>query len=132
MPLVFYPYEDDLEASTMEEKIDLMMEAAERYKAVITEAIDKTMLTEESTRKRLSPRDITVAFNWEELAKLLRQIRELPETSQASKISKADFLTKLSEIYEVLRSAKMPKLEAVRIALKNEASQLRSSASQVA
>ena len=79
------------------------------------------------------PREMTHAFNWQEVARMLREIREMPEANQSSRVSKADHLTKLAEIYEILRAAKMPKLEAVRLALMNEANHLRgSSSSQVA
>jgi hypothetical protein len=50
----------------------------------------------------------------------------LPEHNQASRLTKAGYLAKLAEVYEVLRGAKMPKLEAVRLALINEANQLKS------
>lgn len=140
MPVTFYPHEDDLENSSIQEKIEALMEAAERYKAIILDAGGKAAgaaapapvpaapgAAPPAAKKRATPKDITAAFNWEEIAKLLRQIRELPEVNQASKLSKADQLVKLAEIYEVLRAAKMPKLEAVRLALMNEANQLRGS-----
>ena len=44
---------------------------------------------------------------------------------QVNKLAKADHLKKLAEVYEVLRAARMPKLEAVRLALMNESMQLR-------
>jgi hypothetical protein len=129
MPITFYPHEDDLDTSSIQDKLDTLLEAAERYKAVVLE-IAKTQ--ESGGKKRTTPRDLTVCFNWDEIARTLRQIRELPEATQPNKLTKAQFLTKLAEIYEVLRAAKMAKLEAVRIALMNEANQLRSSAAQVA
>ncbi len=52
---------------------------------------------------------------------VLREVREMPEADRSARIAKADLLTKLAEIYEVLRAAKMPRLEAVRIALMSEA-----------
>ena len=145
MPVTFYPHEDDLDNSSVQDKIEALMEAAERYKSVILDAsaakaaaasaaaapaaapASAPAATAAVPKKRSTPKDITAAFNWEEIAKLLRQIRELPEVNQASKLSKADNLVKLAEIYEVLRAAKMPKLEAVRLALMNEANQLRGS-----
>ncbi|MHB1948938.1 MAG: hypothetical protein ACYCQI_12600 [Gammaproteobacteria bacterium] len=129
MPITFYPHEDDLDTSSIKDKLDTLLEAAERYKAVVLE-IAKTQ--EAGGKKRTTPRDLTICFNWDEIARTLRQIRELPEATQPNKLTKAQHLTKLAEIYEVLRAAKMAKLEAVRIALMNEANQLRSSASQVA
>ena len=80
------------------------------------------------TKKRGIPRDMTHAYNWDELAKVMREIREMPEANSAAKLVKAGRLTKLAEVYEVLRGAKMAKLEAVRIALMNEANQLKGSA----
>lgn len=129
MPLTFYPHEDDLVTSSLIEKLDVLMEAAERYKAVV---LDKSANPPLEPGKKMTPRDLKAAYNWGELSSLLRNIRELPESTQVTKLTKANHLTKLAEIYEVLRAAKMPKLEAVRIALVNEANQLRSSASQVA
>ena len=75
--------------------------------------------------KRITPKEIKVAFNWQEVAKLMREIREMPENNASSKATKADRLTRLSEIYEVLRGAKMPKLETVRASLLGEANHLR-------
>lgn len=123
MTLVFYPHEDDLSSSSLEEKLEVLMESAERYKAAVLDA-SKTNVTAEGG-KQMIPKDIKIAYNWEEIARVLSEIRQLPESSQANKLTKADRLTKLAEIYEVLRGAKMPKLEAVRLALINEASQLK-------
>lgn len=123
MSLVFYPHEDDLASSSLEEKLEVLMESAERYKAAVLDA-SKAPVTVDAN-KRIIPRDIQIAFNWEEIAKVLSEIRQLPESSQTNKLVKAEKLTKLAEIYEVLRGAKMPKLEAVRLALMNEASQLK-------
>lgn len=132
MPLTFYPYEEDIESSSMQEKIELLLDAAERYKAIVLETAAKPPETN-GGKRRGTPKDISAAFNWGEIAKLLREIRELPEANQVNKIAKAEYLTKLAEIYESLRAAKMAKLEAVRLALINEASQLRSGGgSQVA
>lgn len=129
MAIVFYPHEDSLKASTLPEKLEVLMESADQYKAAV---LDVGVAVEHAERKRQVPRDLSAAYNWEEIASVLRDIRELPEATAASKTQKADYLNKLAEIYEVLRGAKMPKLEAVRIALVSEANQLRGSASQVA
>lgn len=129
MALTFYPHEDDLEASSIPEKLAILLEAAERYRAVILEIAAKNVDNTASAKKRTVPREMQHAFNWEEVARLLRELRNLPESSQVTRITKADYLTKLAEIYEVLRAAKMPKLEAVRLALVNEAAQLRGSSS---
>lgn len=135
MALIFYPHEDELASSTLEQRLEVLLESAERYKAVMLDA-SKTSVApaaeKEKDKGRGSPRDISHAYNWEEIAKLLRDIRELPEAAQSSKVAKAAKLKKLAEIYEVLRGAKMAKLEAVRIALMNEANQLLGSAQQVA
>lgn len=131
MPINFYPHEEDLQSSNIQEKLDTLIEAAERFKAVVLDASAAKAINTEP-KKRVMPRDLPFAYNWEEIAKLLVEIRGLPEINAGSKLTKAKHLTKLAEIYEVLRAAKMPKLEAVRIALMNEAAQLRSSASQVA
>lgn len=98
MPVTFYPHEDDLTSSTLQERVEVLLEAAERYKAVIMEASAKPAPAapdENGGRKRLSPRDIAAVFNWEEIARLLREIREMPESNQAHKLAKADQLTKL-------------------------------------
>lgn len=134
MPINFYPHEEDLESSNTQEKLDTLMEAAERFKAVVLDASAAKASSNANTepKKRMMPRDLPFAYNWEEIARLLIEIRGLPEINAGNKVTKAKHLTRLAEIYEVLRAAKMPKLEAVRIALMNEAAQLRSSASQVA
>lgn len=131
MPLVFYPHTDDAQKGTLEERIEILTEAAERYKAII---LDVNLQKVDSTdvAKRLIPREQAAAYNWEEIARVLRAIRELPESTKGDKLKKATLLTKLAEAYEVLRAAKMSKLEAVRLALISEATQLRGGASQVA
>jgi hypothetical protein len=123
VPLTFYPHEDDLQTSSIQERVEALLEAAQRYKAAILETQAKP--AEPGAKKRITPRDLTAAYNWEEIAKLLKTIRELPELNQPAKVNKAENLKKLAEIYEVLRAAKMPKLEAVRLALMNEANQLK-------
>lgn len=136
MPVVFYPNEDDIKSSDIKEKIEVLMEAAERYKGIVLDAQKAAAAAPAAApaeggaapaRKRITPRDIAHSFNWEEIARLLREIRELPEANPSAKVLKANHLIKLAEIYEVLRAAKMPKLEAVRLALMNEANQLRGS-----
>jgi hypothetical protein len=132
MPMIFYPHQDELESSTLEQKLEVLMESAERYKAIVLDITKAgSVPAAPDAKKRMTPREIGHVYNWEDLAKLLRNIRDLPETSPSAKVSKADKLTKLAGIYEVLRGAKMSKLEAVRLALVNEASQLRGT-SQVA
>lgn len=129
MTLLFYPHEEDLNAAPLSEKLDALLDGAERFKAIVLEEAAAKAV---APKKKISPREITASYNWEQIASVLSQIRELPEANQASKLTKADYLTKLAEVYEVLRGAKMTKLEAVRIALVNEAAQLKASASQVA
>lgn len=131
MPITFYPNEEDLDASSLSQKLETMIEAAENFKAAILDAGGIKTAVEGEAKKRGTPRELLNSYNWSCIAKLLREIRELPEATPAGKLMKAENLTKLAEVYEVLRGAKMPKLEAVRIALMNEANHLRSS-SQVA
>jgi hypothetical protein len=133
MALTFYPHTDDAQKGSLEERIDILMEAADRYKAVVLDVSTKAeVIMEAGVQKRMVPRDLQVAYNWEEIARILREIRELPEMNKADKLKKGNLLFKLSEVYEVLRAAKMAKLEAVRLALMGEATQLRGGASQVA
>lgn len=136
MALTFYPHTDDLQKGTLEEKIDVLMEAAERYKAAVLEIASAAppVSTSETNnhKKRGIPRDQTAAYNWEEIARILREIRELPEGAKGDRIRKSQMLSRLAEVYEVLRGAKMSKLEAVRLALLAESSQLRGGSSQVA
>ena len=120
MSLIFYPLLEDSMKGTLEERIDVLMEAAEKFKAImLDDAAHKTVET-----KRMVPREQVAAYNWEEIARVLREVRELPEGTKSDKRRKSDMLTKLSEVYEVLRAAKMSKLEAVRIALISESSHL--------
>jgi DNA segregation ATPase FtsK/SpoIIIE-like protein len=130
MPLMFYPHPDDTQKGSLNERLDVIMEAAERFKAVILDSAKKDV-PEDQNKKRMTPRDQVAAYNWEEIARILREIRELPEANKPEKDKKAELLTNLAEVYEVLRGAKMSKLEAVRLALISEANQLRGS-SQVA
>ncbi len=121
MALTFYPHPDDAQKGSIEDRIEVLMDAAERFKAVVLE--DKNVGGDES--KRLLPRDQVISYNWEEISRVLRQVRELSEGTPADKAKKAGLLNRLAEIYEVLRAAKMSKLEAVRLALISEANQLR-------
>lgn len=130
MALTFYPHSDETHKGTLTERIEVLMEAAERYKAIVLDLASKREPVPEG--KRSVPRELTHAYNWEEIARVLREIRELPEGGKAEKVRKGDLLAKLAEVYEVLRAAKMSKLEAVRLALISESNQLRGSASQVA
>lgn len=123
MPIIFYPHEGDLDATSQSEKLEVLLEAAERYKAIVLDTGTGNELSADP-KMRMVPKEIKYAYNWDEIAKILREIRELPENNQANRLTKADRLKKLAEVYEVLRGAKMPKLEAVRIALVNEANQL--------
>jgi hypothetical protein len=126
MPVAFYPHDEDVQLGSIAERLEILMEAAERYKSSISEVSAVVVAKEEgAVAKGITPKEIKIAYNWQEIARILREIRELPEVNPAMKASKADRLARLSEIYEVLRGAKMPKLEAVRIALMNEASHLR-------
>ena len=120
MSLTFYPYLDDVQKGSLEERIEVLMEAAERFKALVLDEASKSM----GEVKRVVPRDQTASYNWEEIAHILREIRELPEGNKIDKSKKAILLTKLSDVYEVLRGAKMSKLEAVRLALVNESTHL--------
>jgi hypothetical protein len=129
MALVFYPSLDEaFSRGTMAERMELLLDGAERYKAIMLE--EKASHSGEAV-KSLVPRDLPAAFNWEEIARVLREIRELPEATNADKAKKCECFTKLAEVYEVLRAAKLSKLEAVRLALISEANHLRGS-SQVA
>lgn len=136
MALTFYPHIEDADKGSILERLEVLMEGAERYKAVVLETTTNTLkptgeVTNEPQR-RMIPREQKAAFNWEEISRVLRAIRELPESTKEDKLKKAHLLTKLSEVYEVLRAAKMSKLEAVRLALISEANQLKGGASQVA
>lgn len=124
MAIIFYPHEDELgTSSSIDQSLEALLESAQRFKAIV---LDKAARPSGSAaeKKITTPRDLTYSYNWEEVSRVLRQIRELPEGSPSAKVFKADRLKKLAEVYEVLRAAKMAKLEAVRIALINEAAQL--------
>jgi len=128
MPISFYPYEEDLKKDVnmqLEDKIEILLEAAERYKAII---LDVSQLATETNGKLGNvPADLKVAYNWDGLAQVLREVRQMIEATPNDKRMKGERFMKLAEVYEVLRAAKMQKLEAVRIALVNEANSLRGS-----
>ena len=124
MTLNFYPHEDDLAkgaAMKVEEKIEILLEAAERYKAYV---LDPAHVSNKAGSVHPKPLDITVSFNWDGLAGVLREVRELPEAAVKDKQRKHNCLQKLAEVYEILRAAKMQKLESVRLVLVSEANQL--------
>jgi hypothetical protein len=129
MALIFYPSSDDLQDPKLEPRLEVLRAAAEEYKAIV---LDPTSGIAEEDKKPVIPKDLGSAFNWDEVGRILREIREYPELNREAKTKKSQLLTNLAEIYEVLRGAKMPKLEAVRLALISEANQLRGSSSQVA
>jgi hypothetical protein len=125
MPITFYPHLEDSQRGSLEDRIEILMEAAERYKAVVLDDRSKQSPAEPpDPNYRMAPHDIVAAFNWDEIANVLRTIRELPEATRIDKERKAVLLVKLAEVYESLRAAKMSKLEAVRLALISEAKQL--------
>lgn len=126
MAIMFYPHDEDMGSAAIPAKLELLLTGAERYKSIILETTAKPVEPGHEA-KRMAPRELMHAYNWQELAKLLRELRELPEQNPANRLTKAGYLNKLAEVYEVLRGAKMPKLEAVRLALMNEANQLKSS-----
>ena len=121
MGLVFYPHLEEAYRGTLQERLDLFMDAAEQYKAIMLDA------TETPQSGARAPRDLKAAYNWEEIAILLHEVRTLPENNPEVKKYKAALLKKLAEIYEVLRCAKMPKLENVVLTLRNEIRDLISS-----
>ncbi len=127
MAIMFYPHEEDMESTALPAKLELLMTGAERYKSIILETAAKSAEVPPDPAKRMVPRELAHAFNWQELSRLLRELREMTEQNPAARLAKAGHLAKLADIYEVLRGAKMPKLEAVRLALINEANQLKAS-----
>jgi len=120
MPLTFYPHLEDAQRGSLEDRTEVLMAAAEHFKAVVLDEAGKSAVE----IKRSTPREQTAAYNWEEIARVLREVRELHEVTKPEKSRKAILLRKLSDVYEVLRAAKMSKLEAVRIALISEATHL--------
>lgn len=125
MSVTFYPQPEDAERGTLTDRVELLLDAASRYKAFVLDA-----KPHQDAANRAAPCDQPAAFNWQEIAHVLRQIRELPEGAKIDKQEKANMLVKLAEVYEVLRGARMSKLEAVRLALISEAEQLRGDIAQ--
>lgn len=120
MSIEFYPEEDlkkDLSAS-LEKKIEILLKSAKRYKAIV---LDPNQGVSPSS----VPAELKIAYNWDGIAYVLREVRQMTEETPDDKRRKGEYLMKLAEVYEVLRGAKMQKLEAVRLALANEANQLR-------
>lgn len=126
MSLVFYPQViEGASLGTIDEQIELLLEGAQRYKAVILD----TSAKEGQVKAINAPKDVAVSYNWDLVAAVLREVREMPEGKREDRTTKADRLMKLAEIYEILRSAKMARLEAVRLALTSEAGHLRGGSS---
>lgn len=122
MSLMFYPHTEDASSGTLGERIEQLAESADRFKASVLE----TVKTQPGSEVRVvAPKDLTLAYNWDVIASILREVRELQEGTKDDRMKKANYLTKLAEIYEVLRAARMSKLEGVRLALMSEANQLR-------
>lgn len=127
MTLTFYPHPEDTGKGSLMERIEILMHSAEQYRATVLDVGAKLPANAEP-KKVTVPRELDVSFNWDEIARVLRETRELPEGNKVDREAKAKYLTKLAEIYEVLRAAKMSKLEAVRLALISEATHLRGGA----
>ncbi len=125
MPVTFYPQPEEAQRGSLSDRVELLMDAASRYKAFVLD-----IKPDHDAASRMAPCDQPAAFNWQEIAHVLRQIRELPEGAKVDKQEKAEMLVKLAEVYEVLRGARMSKLEAVRLALISEAEQLRGDLAQ--
>ena len=96
MPLVFYPHADDTQKGSLEERIEVLMEGAERYKAAVLDVAAPAAVTEETAKKRMTPREQAVAYNWEEVARVLREIRDLPEATIPNKARKDRKSTRLN------------------------------------
>src|SRR3990167_1905191 len=122
MALTFYPHAEDVQMGILEDRLEIFMKSAEDYKAAVLELAQQEGA---NLVERRVPRELLYAYNWGDLATLVKELRNLPEISPNEKTRKGNLLNKLAETYEVLRGAKMPKLEAVRLALINEVNQLR-------
>lgn len=121
MTITFYPPEEDIKkniSASLETKIDVLLEAAKRYRAAVNEPV-------RTHPQSAVPADLRVSYNWDCLAAILREVRELSEANPNDKQLKEGYLLRLAQVYEVLRASKMQKLEAVRLALVAEANQLR-------
>src|SRR5690242_1371623 len=102
MPINFYPYEDDLKkdaGTPLDEKIEILLEGAERYKATVMDAANAAVA---ESKLGAVPADIKVAYNWDGLAQILREVRQMGEGSPNDKRIKSERLLKLAEVYEVL------------------------------
>lgn len=126
MPISFYPHEEDVAVGSIKDRLEILMEGAERYKAFVLDAGSAVVFSTEPGKRNV-PKEIKVAFNWQEISRIMSEIRAMPEGNLASRGTKGDCMLRLAEIYEVLRGAKMPKLENLRAALMLEAQQLRAS-----
>ena len=132
MTLTFYPHSEDAQKGSIEDRVEVLMDGAIRYKAAILDLTEKRAQSEDaqkSSDRHMVPRDQPVAYNWDEIAIVLREVRGLATSKQNERVRKEKLLSKLAEIYEVLRDAKMTKLESVRLVLVGEASQLREGSS---
>lgn len=125
MALIFYPQEDEIESGSLDQKLEILLGSAERYRVIVLDVPGGALPAAGEPRKKQVPRDMRHAWHWDGLASVLREIRELPESTPSGRLAKAMKLEKLAEVYEILRGAKMPRLEAVRLALVNESAQLR-------
>lgn len=132
MALVFYPHEDDLATSTLPEKLEALMESAQRYKAAMLDMKTKKMATGAiDLGKRSIPKDLEISFNWGELAIVFNKTCHLTEVTAVNKAAKVEALTKLKEIYEALHSAGLLKLEIVISKIKTDIIQLSGNTNQI-
>ncbi|HVE45105.1 MAG TPA: hypothetical protein VNC84_08280 [Gammaproteobacteria bacterium] len=122
--LVFYPSPEDCGYGTLQERLSIVSNAAEQYRSAVLGGSLVPGATAEPPKYE-TPREQTVAFNWETIACLYREIHALTEATYSDKQEKADLLMQLSETYEVLRAAKMPRLEKISSVLAAEANQLK-------
>ncbi len=114
MAISFMPKSDACKGD-LTQRLALIMDAALQYKTLMGQA-------EESLKK--TPGDIKISFNWVLMGKLFKEIQELPENSAESKFVKVKQIKRLIDVYEVLRQAKMAKLESVKTLLLSEIRQL--------
>lgn len=121
MSLVFHPTSNKLNQGTLEERLDCLKKGASEFKEITNNTMPELLQKNHHARV---PREQICAFNWDAIAKLLREIRALSENLTSEKEKKAKLLLMLAEIYAILRDARMNKLEAVHVALKSEAMQL--------
>ena len=88
MALTFYPHEDDAERGSHAERINILLEAAERYKAAVLESkpavAPEGATPEEVADKRTTPNDFMHAYNWSTIAGILEEVRSLPEGSSSN------------------------------------------------